>query len=289
MPRHLAASPAQRNQLLSCSSLFASNKPSVRLWQQSGVDTIRWKLVKLWLDLHRISLLLILVSTGLVVSASAQYRPPAPYFGARRGAVLTYISGEVSVAPADTNQWSAARLNQALSPSEYIWTGKNSRAEINVGGAYLRLNSEVSVTLRTLTPNTVQLGVNQGEVSFTVVRLFPGQIYELDTPNATLTVMKPGTYSVDALPAEDQTLVTTRRGSIVATGTGNAVTINSGHQVRFRSGTSLQHTAEKAPPEDGFEQWASVRNQRLGIPRPNPFVVFGYGPWPYGPPLPPPY
>lgn len=243
--------------------------------------------MKVRFKLRHCSLMLMLLSLGLTVPASAQYRPPAPYFGARRTAVVQYISGEVSVAPTDTNQWSAARMNQPLNPSEYVWTGKNSRTEINLGGAYLRMNSEASVTLRALTNTTVQVGINQGEVSLAVPRLFPGQIYELDTPNATLTVMKAGVYTVNALPGEDQTLVTTRRGSIVATGSGNAVTINSGHQVRFRSGTSLQHTAEKAPSPDGFEEWAAVRDQRLGI-RPNPFVVFGYGPYPYGPPLPPP-
>ena len=231
--------------------------------------------------------LLMLVSLGLLLPANAQYRPPAPYFGARRTAVVQYVSGEVSVAPAETNQWSTARVNQPLSPSEYIWTGKNSRTEINLAGAYLRMNAEASVTLRALTANTVQLGVNQGEVSLTVIRLYPGQIYEIDTPNATLTVMKSGVYTVNAFPAEDQTLVTTRKGAIVATGTGPAVTVNSGHQVRFRSGNSLQHTAEKAPSPDGFEEWAAVRDQRL-VPHPNPFVVYGYGPWPYGPPFPPP-
>jgi hypothetical protein len=245
--------------------------------------------VKLQFRLGHLSLVLLLLSLGLAVSASGQFRP-APYFGARQTAVVQYISGEVSTAPADTNQWTAARLNQTLIPSEYIWTGKNSRTEINLGGAYLRMNSEASVTLRALNANTVQLGVNQGEISLTVVRLYPGEIYELDTPNATLTVMKPGVYSVDARPAEDQTSVTTRRGSIVATGAGNAVTINAGHQVRFRNGNSMEHTAEKASLPDGFEEWASVRDQRLGIPRP-PFVVFGYGAWPpYGvpAPLPPP-
>jgi hypothetical protein len=211
------------------------------------------------------------------------YPPPPARYPAQRTAIVQYLSGEVSVAPADTNQWTAARLNQALPPSEHIWTGKNSRAEINVGGAYLRMNSEASVTIRALTATSVQIGVNQGQVSFTVIRLYPGQIYELDTPNATLTAMKTGVYTVDTRPSEDQTLVTTRKGKMVATGAGSSVTIGSGHQVTFRAGNSLAHVQADAPPQDGFEQWASVRNQRLGIPR-GPFVVYGYGP--YGPVVP---
>ena len=154
------------------------------------------------------------------------------------------------------------------------------------------MNSEASLTLTALSPSNVQVSVNQGEVSLTVMRLFPGEIYEIDTPNATLTITKSGAYSVVVKPSEEKTLVTTRKGSVVATGRGPSVTVNSGQQVTFLGGNSLQHTAEKAPPPDGFEEWAYVRDKRLGANRP-PFVV-GFGPYPYGavavpgPPPPPP-
>jgi len=235
----------------------------------------------------------ILMFLGLTISATGQVRMP-PGRAPERAAILQYMSGEVSVAPSATNQWTAARLNQPLTPSEYLWTATNSRAEINVGGGFIRMNSEASLTLVALNPGNVQFSVNQGEVSLTVFRLPPGEIYEIDTPNATLTVTKTGVYSVEVKPAEEKTLVTTRKGSIVATGRGPAVTINSGQQVSFLNGNSLQHTAQKALAPDGFEDWASVRDKRLGASRPPFGVVLGYGPYPYGAvavpgPPPPPY
>jgi len=221
----------------------------------------------------------------LTASAFAQW-PMPPARAPERAVRVQYISGEVSIAPRESNQWTAARLYQTLTPAEYIWTGKNSRTEISVGDGFLRMNSEASVTLLAVNRSTVQIGVNQGEVSLTVAHLSPGEIYEIDTPNATLTVTKAGTYRVEVHPDQDKTLVTARRGSIVATGGGSAVTIKEGEQVLFISGNSLRNTAEKAPARDGFEEWASVRDQRLGVGR-QPFgVVFGYGPWPYGPPPP---
>ena len=63
------------------------------------------------------------------------------------GKIVQYIWGEVSVAPSATNNWAAARLNQVLTPSEDVWTATNSRAEINVGDAFIRMNAEVSNTL----------------------------------------------------------------------------------------------------------------------------------------------
>lgn len=235
----------------------------------------------------------VLIFSVLALTAAGQVRMP-PGRAPVRVAFLQYVSGEVSVASSATNEWQAARLNDPLKPSEYVWTATNSRAEINVGDGFLRMNSEASVTVVALSLSNVQVSVNQGEVILTVLRLLPGEIYEIDTPNATLTATKTGVYRVVVRPVEDQTLVTTRKGSIVATGRGPAVTINSGQQVTFLDGNSLQHTAQKAPPPDGFEDWASVRDKRLGAGRPPFGAVVGYGPWPYGaiavpgPPAPPP-
>jgi len=225
---------------------------------------------------------------GLAVSAAAQGWPAPRPAAPQRMARLQYVSGEVSIAPKDTNQWTTARVYQTLPAAEYIWTAKDSRAEIGVGYGFIRMNSEVSLTLLTLNRSTVQIGVNQGEVSLTILHLFPGEIYEIDTPNATLTATKAGVYRVEVRPNEDQTLVTARKGAIVATGRGNALTVKAGEQMLFRDGNSLQHTSQQAPPRDGFEDWASVRDERLRASRP-PFAFgIGVGPWPYGPPPPPP-
>ncbi len=230
---------------------------------------------------------------SLTVSAVAQMPYPSRPAPPERPVRVQYMAGQVSLAPQQTNEWTAARLNQQLREGQHVWTDKDSRVEINVGDGFIRMNSEASVTLVAVNRSTVQIGVNQGQVSVTVARLLPGEIYEIDTPNATLTATKAGVYSVQVRPSEDRTIVTTRKGAIVATGRGNAVTVKSGQQVTFLSGNSLQHTAQDAPPPDGFEDWASVRNKRLEASRP-PFAVgVGVGPWPYGavvvPGPPPPY
>jgi len=243
--------------------------------------------------IKRLASALIMV-IGLTASALAQGWPAPRPAAPERTARVQYISGEVSVAPKDTNQWTNARVYQTLTPAEYIWTGKDSRVELSVGYGFIRMNSEASVTLTALNRSTVQIGVNQGEVSLTILHLFPGEIYEIDTPNATLTATKAGVYRVEVHPNDDQTIVTARKGAIVATGGGSAVTLKSGEQMLLRGGNSLQHTWGAAPPRDGFEDWASVRDQRLGANRP-PFAFgVGVGPWPYGaavppPPPPPPY
>jgi FecR protein len=231
--------------------------------------------------LKRLSVvLLLLVTAGSLVGQTRGYPNNAP----GRIARLQYMSGQVSQAPCESSDWVAAEVNQPLQPPVCIWADKDSRAELNVADGFIRMSSETSVTLTTVNRGTVQFGVNQGVASLTIRYLLPGEIYEIDTPNATLTVMKPGVYRVNVIPTQDQTWVTVRRGAVAATGAGNSVTVNAGQQVRFQNKTSMQHTTEKAPAPDGFDDWANVRNQRLGV-RTSPFgIVFGYPPPPYGPP-----
>jgi hypothetical protein len=232
------------------------------------------------------TVLVLLGSLALPVSIVGQVPAYPPYPPAASVARVQYMSGEISLAQCDVDKWSAASQNQRLTPNTCVWADKNSRAELNLGNGLVRLNSETSVTLVALSQSNVQLKVNQGSVSLSVPILPRGEIYEIDTPNATLTVMKPGVYRVDVFPKEDQTWVTARRGEVTAIGKGPAVNINAGKQARFQGENSLQHTAEKAPAPDGFDDWARVRDERLGVFASRPFIV-GFGPyWPAPPPPP---
>jgi len=180
-----------------------------------------------------------------------------------RVARIQYMSGEVSMQPGGVNDWVAATQNRPLTTADRVWTDKNSKAELNVGDGFIRMNSETSVTLSNVSDNTVQIELDQGTLEVTVRHLEGGEIYEIDTPNAAFTVMKPGVYRFDVFPNDDESWITVRKGYGEATGKGNAVRINAGDQVRFRNSNSLEHTAEGAPARDGFDDWAGVRDNRL--------------------------
>src|SRR5208283_123128 len=180
-----------------------------------------------------------------------------------RLARLQYTSGEVSMQPGGVNDWVAANLNRPLTTADRVWTDKDSRAELNVGDGFIRINSETSLTLTNISDNAVQLELDQGALEVTVRHLEGGEIYEVDTPNFAFTVMKAGVYRFDVLPTEDQSWVTVRSGYGEATGKGAAVRVNSGLQVRFSGANSLQHASYSAPARDGFEDWAQVRDKRL--------------------------
>ena len=178
-----------------------------------------------------------------------------------RVARLQYMNGQVSIQPGGVDDWIDASVNRPLTTADRVWTDRDSRAELTLGTAALRMNSESSLTLTNVGDRSVQLQLDQGVLSVTVFRLLNGEVYEIDTPNMAFTIMKPGEYRFDVLPDSDQTWVTVRKGQGEATGQGPAVRIGSDEQVRFTNGTSMVHTAEAAPVRDGFEDWVKIRNQ----------------------------
>ncbi|HKU23876.1 MAG TPA: DUF6600 domain-containing protein [Candidatus Sulfotelmatobacter sp.] len=179
-----------------------------------------------------------------------------------RVARLKYISGQVSMQPGGVNDWAGATINRPMTTADRLWTDKDSRAELRLGNAAMRMNSETSLTLTNLSDNTVQLELDQGTLNLDVTRVYNGEIYEVDTPNMAFTLTKPGAYRFDVDSQSDTTFVTVWNGRGIATGNGEAVKIDSHKQVRFSDGMSLMHAMYGAPRPDGFDEWCQVRSDR---------------------------
>ena len=202
------------------------------------------------------------IAFGLFIASSlaafADADPPS------RVARLKYVSGEVSMQPGGVDDWAAATINRPMTTADRLWTDKDSRAELHLGSAAMRMNSETSLTLTNLTDNTVQLQLDQGTLNLHVARLYDNEIYEVDTPNMAFTLLKPGDYRFDVDSNGDVTNVTVWNGKGIATGNGDAVRIDSNRQVRFFEGMSLAHQNFNAPRLDGFDDWCRVRSAREG-------------------------
>jgi len=179
----------------------------------------------------------------------------------RRVARLAYMNGSVSIQPEGTGDWVAADLNRPLTNADNIWADKSSRAELSVGTAVMRIDSETSLTLTNLGDNSIQMQLHQGTLNLRVRHLFDGEVYEVDTPNMAFTVQKPGDYRFDVDPNQDATVVTVRKGEGDATGQGPAVKVKSYEQVRF-TGVDLVHDVHGAPQPDAFDDWCKVRDDR---------------------------
>jgi hypothetical protein len=231
-------------------------------------------------------IVLLLLSCSLAV---AEADPPG------RVARLSYINGSVSVQPNGTDDWVQAVLNRPLTTSDNVWTDKDSRAELSVGTAVMRMGAETSLTLTNVSNETVQVQLHQGTLNLRVRQLHDGEIYEVDSPNVAFTAQKGGEYRFDVHPDKDESIVTVWKGEGDATGNGPAIRVHAKQQVQFY-GTSLAHNIHETPHPDGFDDWCRVRDERQDNSYSARYVAPGvvgyedldyYGTWrdipPYGP------
>ena len=199
------------------------------------------------------------VIAAMILSAamSAMADPPS------RVARLQYISGQVSVQPGGVDEWVDGNVNRPLTTADRVWADKNSRGELQLGGALMRLGAETSMTLMNVSDQTVQVELDQGTLNLRVRRLFDGEIYEVDTPNVAFTIMQSGEYRFDVDADGDATFVTVWKGKGEATGEERAVTVRRGEQAKFTNGNSLEHQIFDEPDRDGFDDWCRMRDERL--------------------------
>ena len=71
----------------------------------------------------------------LAFSGLASADPPS------RVARLGYISGAVSFSPAGEDDWVQAGINRPLTAGDRLWVDGGSRAEVQVGGAMIRMDA----------------------------------------------------------------------------------------------------------------------------------------------------
>ena len=192
-----------------------------------------------------------LASSGLV---SAD--PPS------RVARMGYLSGNVSYSPAGENDWIRASINRPLTTGDRIWVDSRARAEIQIGGAMVRMNANTSASILNLDDRIAQVRLSQGTLNVRVRRLARNQVFEVNTPNLAFTLLQPGEYRISVDPNGYATDVFVRRGQGEAYGDGAAYIIDSRQGYSF-TGTGLRdYEYLDAPRYDDFDRWSSDRDRR---------------------------
>src|SRR4249919_2580263 len=110
--------------------------------------------------MHKTSLLhkalaLAIGVTVLAFGGWASADPPS------RAARLGYLSGAVSFSPAGENDWVQATINRPLTTGDRLWADAGARAEIQVGGAMIRMNAGTGISVLNLDDVIAQLQLTQ--------------------------------------------------------------------------------------------------------------------------------
>jgi hypothetical protein len=220
---------------------------------------------------------LALATTVLPNLASAQDQnqedPPS------RVARLGYMEGSVSFQPAGENDWVGAVDNRPMTTGDKVWADKDSRAELQLGSAVIRLSQNTGISFLNLDDRTAQVQLSSGSINVRVRRLDRDEAFEIDTPNLAFSIYQPGSYRLEASEDGTYSVVTIREGDGEATGNGQTYKVHAGQRATFNGTDSLNADVEQIGDPDQFDNWAYNRDHRWENSRSAHYVspdVVGY-------------
>jgi Family of unknown function (DUF6600) len=179
-----------------------------------------------------------------------------------RVARLGYMEGSVSFEPAGENEWVQAVPNRPMTTGDKLWADKDSRAELQLGSAVIRLNENTGFSFLNLDDHTAQIQLTSGTINVRVRRLDQNDDFEVDTPNLAFTVSQPGSYRVEASEDGTYSVVSLREGGGEATGNGQTYTLHAGQRGTFSGTDSLNADVVEIGGPDRFDNWAYGRDHR---------------------------
>jgi hypothetical protein len=212
---------------------------------------------KFALTLLTLALLCLLPGVALAQDADQQDADPPS-----RVARLNFIQGSVSFQPAGTSDWLDANPNRPLTTGDQLWADQDSRGELHLGGSVLRISGQTAVSFLNLNDQAVQIQVAQGSADLRVLHLEDNENYEIDTPNAAFSILRPGEYRVDVSPDGTSSVVSVDNGDGEVTAGGQAYNVARGQQYTFSGTDQVGYDAEPLPEPDDFQQWNIERDQR---------------------------
>jgi hypothetical protein len=198
-----------------------------------------------------------LLMVCLPLRAAADYDDPPD-----RVARLSYISGAVSFQPGGESRWVRAMLNRPITTGDRLWTDSDSRAELNIGSAAIRLDSYTGFSFLNLDDDAVQIELTEGTLNLRVRRLRNREVFEVDTPNQAFSIYRPGTYRIQTNESGASTIISVFDGFGESTGGGRAYTIESGRRVVLSGTDRLYARLTGFGGRDDFDSWSASRDRR---------------------------
>ncbi|HET9330924.1 MAG TPA: DUF6600 domain-containing protein [Steroidobacteraceae bacterium] len=216
----------------------------MRMWSRPGVLS-RW-----------VAAFALACGVVTVTAAADPADPPG------RAARLSDVEGTVALQPAGAAEWTAATLNRPLTTGDRIWSDENSRAELDMGAAVMRLGAGTGFGFLNLDDDTVQMQLSTGTLIVRVRELQPGQTYEVDSANLAVLLQQPGEYRIEASEAGDVTVVKVSQGAAQASGGGQTVAIGTQQAVMFSGSGQLAYESGTLGAPDDLDSWSAGRERQ---------------------------
>jgi hypothetical protein len=208
---------------------------------------------------HRVSLVALVLLSLLSISvalADDESDPPG------RVARLSYANGAVSLQPAGVEDWADATVNRPLTTGDKLWSDKDSRAELDIGSAVIRLGSMTGLSFLNLDDRSAQMNITAGTAIVHVRDLGEDQSLEVDTPNVAIALQSPGDYRVQVNEAGDTTVVKVSNGDAQVSASGQTVPLHTQQALAFTGTDQVTADTASVGAPDALDSWSLERDRR---------------------------
>jgi uncharacterized protein DUF6600 len=178
-----------------------------------------------------------------------------------RVARLNLSQGSISFRPAGEDDWVTGVPNRPMVTGDDLWADDDSRAEVHIGSAAIRLGAKTGITFLALDDRTTQIRLAQGSLILNVRHVDDDDTYEIDTPNIAFTLLQPGEYRLDVSADGSQTVTTVWHGRGRVTGGGFSYTVLANQSATFTGSDHLDYDLGQIPDQDDFDNWAFQRDE----------------------------
>ena len=189
-----------------------------------------------------------------------------------RVARLAHLVGEVSIEPAGLDDWAAADLNRPLTTGDKIWSDADSRVELSIGSAVVRLGSATGFSFLNLDDHTAQMQVTAGTASFHVRTIGENETLEVDTPNSVVSLLGPGDYRVEVNDAGDTSVVKVSGGTAEVSAGGQSFPVHLQQQITVNGTTEVSADVTALGTPDAFDAWTFERDRRAQVAQVSNYV-----------------
>lgn len=211
----------------------------------------------------------LLLALGLLLSGCAHRHqvtalPPTDYAVDPPGQVarISYIRGELSLKTSGSSSWIPAGINQPLTLGDELWTNANGLAELQTRSSVIRLAAATQISFLNLDDNVVQIRLISGVLRVRLREIEGDEGFELNTPNAAVSLLRAGDYRLEVQPQPPSALLMVRSGTAEVSGLNRNFVVHSGEEATLTGLDTLSHSLAPVRREDTFDEFCSSRDRR---------------------------
>jgi len=174
------------------------------------------------------------------------------------------LAGQLYLSNSGTQStWAEIGMNYPITGADDVWVGREGRAEIDFGGGFLRLAGDTNLHVNRLDDRQVDLMLASGRLILSLRQMDAGEVVEIFTGNARVSVLRPGIYRLDVNQDRSVTVLVVREGEAALERTGESTVVRRGETATISGQDYPSLALRTGYYTDTFDGWSEARDRRF--------------------------